>query len=245
MAITVTYADDNDGTGGVLTIAGSAGGSSNAVYVSEYAGSNVSRAVRLLATRVGDGTMAYVVAQSGPFLVFVVNQSGSTFSYTAPQVFRAGDGEESPHMQIAEALREMIIDMALPGVSADPSAHRVTKVGARIQDMLDADKKCVFYIPTQEAISYMDNAFDTVEYPVNVVISRVAGQELTKGLADILKARFMTHFLFGAVPIPDLPWVHTVDYRPGVINDASQWLQNYDVSVFTLVGITEVSGGII
>ena len=244
MAITVTYADDNNGTGGVLTIAGSASGSTNYVYVSEYSGGNVDRDVRLLGQRTGDGIIAYVVAQSGPFLVVVLNEASSV-TWSLPQVFRAGDGEESPHMQVCQALREMILDMAMPGLSTDPDSHRITKVGAKIQDVLDASKKCVFYIPTQESISNMDNTYDSVEYPVNVVISRAAAQELTKGLGDVLKARFMTHVLFGSVPIPDLEWVHTVDYRPGVINDASQWLQNYDVSVFTLVAITEISGGII
>lgn len=244
MAITVTYADDNDGTGGVLTIAGSVSGSTNSVYVSEYTGGNVSRAFRLLGTRSGDGTINYVVAQSGAFLVSVVNNAASVITFSVPQVFRAGDGEPSLHMQVCIALREMILDMALPGVSADPDSHLICKIGAKIQDVIDTDGKCVFYIPTQEGISYLDNTYDSMELPVNIVVTKAAGFDLVIGLADALKARELTHQLFGAVPIPDMPNIHTVDYRPGVINDASQWLQKYDVNVFTLVALTEVAGGI-
>ena len=244
MAISVSYLDDNDGTGGVLTVAGSSVSSTNYVYASQFAGGNVRREMFQVGSRTGDGVVPYVVTQSGPFLVAVVSE-GADVKWSVPQVFRAGDGVEAPHMQVCVALREMILDMALPGLSANPASHKIAKVGAKIQDVLDTDGKGVFYIPTQESLSYADNTFDAVEYPVNVVMTRSAAQELSKGLGDVLKARFAIHVLFGSIPIPDIPWVHTVDYRPGVINDATQWLQKFDVSVVTLVALTEISGGII
>lgn len=245
MAISLTYVDDNDGTGGILTVSGTtAGVSVNTVYVSEYTGGENNRAFRVLGTRVGDGTVLYVVSQSGPFMVHGVSNTAGVVEFSAPKVFRAADGVDSLHYRVAAAFREMVLAMALPGVTADPDSHLVCKIGARIQDLMDEDKKCVFYIPTQESISYMDNTFDQMEFPVNVVVAKESGQDLVKGLQDTLKARQLTHWMFGAVPIPDLPEVHTVDYRPGVINDASQWAQKYEVMVMTLVALSEQSGGI-
>ena len=244
MAVALTYVDDNDGTGGVLTVSGSSVGSVNTIYVSEYTGGENGRAFRVLGDRVGDGTVPYVVAKSGPFLAHVVSNAAGVVSFSEPKVFRAADGVDALHHRVAAAFREMVLSMALPGVSTDPDAHLVCKIGARIQDLLDEDKQCVYYIPTQESISYMDNSFDTMEFPVNVVIAKESGQDLVKGFRETLKARELTHWMFGAIPIPDLPEVHTVDYRPGVINDASQWAQKYEVMVMTLVAISEQGGGI-
>jgi hypothetical protein len=105
--------------------------------------------------------------------------------------------------------------------------------------------ECVYYIPTQESFSYMDNAYASVAMPVNVVIIRQSASRLKEGMRNIMIAREDFNNAFSVSPLPDLPEVHTVDVRPGPVNDLGAWTQAWDVSILQLIGRSEQIDGIL
>lgn len=80
--VTITVADNADGTGGVATLSGSTGGATNNVYVS--ADSPIS--FSLAGTRSGDGTVALSLV-AGDYLAYVDSVVGSLSSRSAPYEF--------------------------------------------------------------------------------------------------------------------------------------------------------------
>ncbi len=89
-----------------------------------------------------------------------------------------------------------------------------------------------------------DNLYDTVQFPINMVLNKKSAHSLYLGLSDILKARELVHRSFSGCPLPDVEEVHTVDLQPGAIADPSRWAQNFDASVLRFVAVSEQLGGI-
>jgi hypothetical protein len=238
-----SYSDRNDNTGGTVTITGSAGGSANTLYVSRFQGTHRNRPFEIAGTRTGNGTIS-VSGESGPFLAYVLNVAGSTVTTSIPKCFRIGDGIRSLHERIVDSVREFILGLALPGVTADPDLHLKAKVGAKLKEVLNGNPDCVYYLPAAETFGVGDNSFDTVLYPVNVVFNRMSGHGLVEGLSNLLKSRELAGQAFSGSPLPDVPEVHTLEIRPGIVIDPSRWELNYDASMMTFVGVSEQAAGI-
>lgn len=79
MAITLTIADAEDGTGGTATISGTAVGSTNTLYRAHFQGlDGVPLAWETVGSRSGDGTIAASTPVRNYYLWYVKNVDGST-----------------------------------------------------------------------------------------------------------------------------------------------------------------------
>lgn len=233
----ISFADNRNGTGGVITVTGSSAGAVNTLYVSRFAGTNDSRTFVEAGTRVGDGTIA-VTLETGPFLASLVSATSSDIEFTDPIVFRVTNEDVSMHYRVAEAIREFFLDLALPGLPSNPDLHVITKVGAKLTSLIEANNACVMYIPTQETFEASSNSDAEVAYPVDVVIHIKSGNTLRANIDNIMQTRDIAAFSLKAEPIPDIPEIHTVDVQPGILIDPAKWALNYDVSVITFIART-------
>lgn len=77
MPITLTIADNGNGTGGVATIAGSPGGSSNELFRAQFQGAEGNLIWQSAGTRVGDGTIAFSVTPRNYWLWYVKSTNGT------------------------------------------------------------------------------------------------------------------------------------------------------------------------
>lgn len=244
MALTITVADNGDGSGAVFTVAGSQPGSANVVWVSRFQGSNAERPFQSAGTRSGDGTVAWG-GEIGCYLATVISTSAGAAAASEPIAFCVTDGTLSLYERVLEAVREFVLALALPGVASDPAKHRVCKIGAKLQELLRTGEEAVYYIPAAESFEYSDNAYATVSLPVNVVLISKSGSTLRGGLRELLLAREDCHLSFDASPLPDVPEIHTVDVQPGAVIDPGNWAQGYDVSVMTFIAKSEQVDGIL
>lgn len=234
----ITFADSGNGTGGVVTVSGTSSSAINKLYISRFAGSNRSRTFELAGTRTGDGTIA-VATSTGPFLAILTSATAVEIEFTDPIVFRVTDSEVPLHYRVCEAIREFMLDLALPALPTDPDLHVIAKVGAKFKELIGNNDAIVFYIPTQEGIESASNSDSTVSYPVDVVMHVKSGNTLRANIREIMLSREIAAFSLRAEPLPDLPEIHTVNVQPNLLIDVSKWALNYDVSVITFVALTE------
>ena len=234
----ITFSDSANGTGGTITVSGTGSGATNKLWISRFLGSNTNRSFVLEGTRTGNGTIA--VAESvGAYLAVLVSTDGATVEVSEPLCFRVTDGEDPLHWKVAQAIREFIIAAALPGLPTNPELHVVTKLCARLEEVVKSNPACVYYVPTSESYEYLDNMTSTVKYPVVMVLNMESKQSLTGKLKDILAMRQYGGLGFEACALPDVPEVHTVEVEPGGVIDPAKWALNYDVSVMTFTAVSE------
>jgi hypothetical protein len=76
MAVTLTIVDNQDGTGGVATVAGSGVSATNTLYRLGFDGTPASRAYTLVGSRTGDGTIAIGVTGHYLFTLTTTGEAG-------------------------------------------------------------------------------------------------------------------------------------------------------------------------
>lgn len=240
----LAFTDNEDGSGGVFVVTDSAVGDVHTVFVSRFMGSNTDRPFAPVGSRSGNGSVAFA-GVNGCYIAHLGTVNGGVASLSTPSVFRITDGAVSLYERVLEATREFVLALALPGVPTDPSKHQIAKVGAKLKELLRGGDECVFYIPTAEEISGADNAFISVEYPVNVVFYLKGNNSLRGKLSELLIAREDLFNSIEASPLPDVPEIHTVRARPGAVTDHEAWGQGMDVSFMTFTAVGEQKDGIL
>ena len=239
----LTFSDNRNGTGGVFQITGSSG-SNNTLWVSQFHGSNSARTFAAVASRTSDGPVSWP-GGNGCYMAHVASLWGTQLSLSSPIVFRITNGSLSLYEQVLIAVREHVLSLALPLVTNDPSKHVICKMGAKLQELMRQSSDCVYYIPTAESFSGSDNAYVSVALPVNVIFYTRTGSSLREGLSELLIAREDANLSFAASPLADLPQIHSVECKPGVVTDPGQWAIGYDVSVLQFIAYSEQIDGIL
>ncbi|AMV35642.1 hypothetical protein VN12_26355 [Pirellula sp. SH-Sr6A] len=240
----LAFTDNQDGTGGVFVVTGSAVGDNHTVFVSRFMGSNTDRSFAPVGSRAGNGSVAFA-GVVGCYIAHLATINGTDVAFTTPSVFRITNGAVSLYERVLEAVREFVLSLGLPGVPADPSSHQIAKVGAKLKDMLRGSDECVFYIPTAEEISGEDNSFISVEYTVNVIFYLKGSNSLRGKLSELLVAREDLFNSIESVPLPDVPEIHTVKAKPGAVTDHNAWGQGMDVSFMTFTAVGEQKDGML
>lgn len=212
---------------------------------SKYAGGAANGPIVPAGSRVGDGVIA-VPLTVGPYHGFVINDDASVITYSAPIGFRVHDANKALHERCAYAIRDFIMGLSIDGVPLDPDLHVVTKVGAKLEQVIRGSdpKQAVYYIPSKESYSRLDNQYDTVRLPVVVALMRESGQQLVGGFSEVMWYREIVHRSMSCCDL-GLPEVHTVEIQPGAVIDPGRWLKNYDTSVTTFSFLSEQPAGLV
>ena len=241
------YIDAATGAGGFALIQGSAPGDTHTVWVSRYAGGIRNDLYQNAGTQAGDGQLPITLGP-GPYHGFLQTINGGVQSFSAPIGFRVQDGMQAIHFRLALALKDFVLGLSIPGVPDSEDMHVVAKVGAKLEAVMREananQKEAVYYIPVSESYTPHDNGFDSVQYPVVVILISKSGQRLYDGLQEILRWRQLMHANMGRCAQLGMPEIHSMDIRPGAVVDPNRWLENYDASVLTIIGNSERPHGL-
>jgi hypothetical protein len=169
--IGLSFVDNGDGTGGVLTISGSPAGSNNTVYYLMFAGGVATGDFQVGPSRVGDGIVPIAIPP-GPYHAFVLSDNGGAVTVGAPFGFRTSDNAPSLHERFGMAVRDYIIGLNIKGLPTLPSHHVFVKVGAKLAEVLEGTPAdgAMYYIPVAENGVPADNQFNSLRFPVVVAL---------------------------------------------------------------------------
>lgn len=242
--VALAVSDNGDGSGGVITVSGNNPVDAS-IYTSYFAGSIAQRSWNLLGVVNGDGPIALPTTDMGGYTALAIAADGNL---ATPVNFRLTDGTDPLHWQIMQSVREYVMGLSLPSVSADPDNHAVVKLPYRPDEELNLETElretCVFYFPVAETYRAHTNEDDTVVYGVNVLFIRKLEKRLFEGLKEMLSDRQLFGQSMSACPIPDVEEVHTVEITPGSVYLPEHWKNSFDCSNMVFRCFSEQPNGV-
>jgi hypothetical protein len=229
---TLTVVDNGDGSGAVATIAGSAVGSSNTVYGTNWP--DVAWASK--GSRTGNGTVALSVAV-GPWWFYVKSvdtEGGGGTADSAIVHVLVTDGTQSVLFRILQAARTLIRNLALPGV---------TSAGIEYQKLpwdRSGIKPGIWIYPVKESPKAGTNERSDLEYPIEVVFARVSNQNLTDSMETFTDWRQRLRHAFtpksGYRPIADVvSEVYSTRVEPGETYWPTGFTAQHDVGSLRVI----------
>lgn len=171
MAVTLTVSDNADGTGGVATISGTAGGTTT-IYRSSFNGLMKAYSWTSVGTVAGNGTLAVATVGYWVWLAVNVNSGVTTFSSLYYQ--NLSNATDSVHYNIMEAVKNRIQSIGLTGIK--DNRYFVRWIPRPLQNV-DGKPPYVYICPIgveQDASVLM--AQDDIGYPVGVFLVDGADQ---------------------------------------------------------------------
>lgn len=247
---TITVADNADGTGGVITVTGSSGGSANQVFT------NSPRTGLWIAgnSRVGDGTIA-VPVNAGYYWIYVLSTLAgqSTISNVLRTAFTLSltAVRAQIHTAVVAGLQDIVNAGKLPGI-ADPT--RVLSFWG-VPDWRQIDLgslPCVLAIGSgKDPAMHGTNIMDDYGHPVLIDYVDGAGDDFTMtpgGIFDLARERIKKFFIrqrLTAVTLGGFPVHYDTSFEPGPIVDFRPKPSfRFAVSEFTLRFTTREARGI-
>ncbi|WP_417744842.1 hypothetical protein [Rosistilla oblonga] len=179
-----------------------------------------------------------VTLDAGPYYASVLNDG----TFYGPVPFRVTDGDSGHHWQVAEAVRRFVLSLNLPGMTADPDLHRIHKLPLRsMVELSNAAKdgiEGVHYWPIAETVGAGDNNRSDVGYPVQIAWVKSNLRRLSVN-SEWLIARERLRNSMGVCPLPDAPFVHSVEVRPMTLYSDEAFDLSVDLQSLIFVGRTE------
>lgn len=207
MAITATWADNEDGTGGVMTIAGSTGGTSNTLTKSAWTGNAGTLSFSAAGSRTGDGTIS-VSASDANYVFLLVNDNGGTITTVVVYGAVTGGATTSVLYRIMTAMQTQIVALSLEDVS---SANVVVKWLPRDLDSSVDPKPMIVICPAplpENDQSYL-TATDHIGYPVLVASLNAQNQDYDDNIArnTLHRQKIRQEFISqGLVGVPEVQY---------------------------------------
>jgi len=234
MGISLTIADNQNGTGTVATFTGSDPASSNALFAVDVPSLTLGIGVPAwvsYGTRIGDGTIAMPVPP-GYFWAYATNQLGAGFITVIPPVlFSATLSPLSWWDQIANAAQAKIQALGLAGISSK-------NVMVRMLPWPPVESyPCVYLVEEneQETLQVSTNLTDDKEYPVRVLFkdrADAAGYDRKRTTYNLWRQQILT--AFENRRLPGVPSVYMCKVQPTVMIDPNLPQYQFVVSGMTL-----------
>lgn len=236
MALALAVSDNQDGSGALATITGSAGGSANSVYTQAIGAT----AWTLSGTRTGDGTVSLSLAQDSSYLSYTASVSGGVTTLSNVVLFTVTNATDSPHWRFLTAVSAKIAGLTMAGSPNANMMQRLTTQEAmeksqQIWVTADEDMKEMIYPPL------ITNLAKGVAYPAMVAVYDRRDALDSSMDRTYLKWRFQLLEAFRqGDPLPINPGsaMTTVDER-SILNKASLRFQNIK-SFFVVWGMVSV-----
>ena len=225
MALSLTVTDNQDGTGAVATVQGSDAGESNVLYCAAWPGESWQAG----GGRIGDGQVPLALPR-GPWWAYVLS-AGTLISDLVH--FRVTDGTESIYRQCLDAVRDVIVGLALEGL--EPSNIVIRKFAWNGEHVTPG----IFCCPAADRPQYATNRRDDVDYPIQVVIVRAGNRQLTDHLNTTLLWREQIRLAFAALlrggpALPGVEEVYTTRIEPGAVHDWGAFQAMWDIGSLTI-----------
>lgn len=233
-APTLSFADNADGTGAVVTIAGSAAGSTNTVYVADWTGGFIPAAYVSRGSRTGDGTVSLAIA-NGYHWGYVSSATTGGMSVSAVYGFRSTSGAVSVFEQCLNAVLAKMQSLTLTGLAA--ANMKISKFPWRRILPTPADGGAVIS-PLRDSLQPVTSGQNDLAYEVLVTIWKPANQDLTANITNHLNWRQTAMDAFqvvsGQAALAGVSGIYNVEVIPGIVFDEASFMGQYDAEQFTL-----------
>jgi hypothetical protein len=222
-APTFTVADNGDGSGGVVTVAGSTPGSTNTFLAAPWSGGFAAAAFVSQGSRTGDGTLN-ISPGTGYFWGLVRSEKSGQSTDSAVRGFQITSAAQAVYYRCLAAVAARIQTLGLAGVAGSSVVVRKTPWNRRLT------KPGVFVTPTREAsFAAATNLRDSVPYGVQITIVRAANEDLSGGLDTALAWREQIARALRQNTLAGVDEVYTVELEPGPVLDSASFGEQYDV----------------
>lgn len=220
---TFTVADNANGTGGVVTIAGSTAGSTNTFYAALWTGGFVGASFSSYGSRTGNGTIPIATA-NGYWWGFVRSELSGLFVDSLVAGFRTTLGGESVYYRCLTAVAAKIQALNLSGIAGSSIAVR------KLPWNRNNATPGIYVTPTREvSFKAATNERDDVPYGVQVTVVRASNESLTDGLSTQLAWREQIARALRQEALVGVAEVYTVELEAGSVIDDASFAQHYDV----------------
>ena len=220
----ITAADNADGTGATITVAGSSGGAVS-LFKASLVDGVVSASFAAAGSRTGNGTV--VVAGVGSFWIYGVEAA------TASPVigYRAtASASDSDWSDILDATVARIQSLSLTGIASSKVVKQ--KLPWNFKAMTEG----VYVSPIRESVANgPTNQRDDIGYGVQVTTFLATNRSLTTGLDTDLNWRDRISAAFRhTIPVGLSGLVHDVNEEPGPVIDPGAFAKDFDAGTLVL-----------
>lgn len=226
MPVTFTIADNADGTGAVVTVAGSTAGSTNTFYVQAVDGELGTSTWSTPGNRTSDGTIA-ITTDVGYYFGYVHSNAAGTVTLSPLVYFNITDGDTSVHYRCMTAAQSRIQGLLLDGISN--SDIIVRKMGTDRNIGVEFITRYPAIILSSNGIEDQPpnagtNIRDDVGYPVICSVIAKDQVELEKNHEKYLKWREQINRAFRGQRLPGVSEIYIGRVQPAQIADIPSWL---------------------
>jgi hypothetical protein len=241
---TITWVDSANGTGGVLTITGSTGGSTNTVYSQAPGGTTwTSRG-----SRVGDGTITLSLT-AGYYHLHVSSSSGGIAVSNIIIMAPVSSDDEAVHERCVDAVVSLARTLATAG-----SLPLITDSTTQVHDSIDLDPSIFTNIPLPALVAApkgvathggVVNERDDIGYPVPLIIVDRNGAEMDEHRDDYLLLRERLDRYFRNQPLTGVPEIiNCIVDDTQVFEYPKEWEYQWMISTVMLRFISREARGI-
>ncbi|MCK9356398.1 MAG: hypothetical protein M0R22_04510 [Dehalococcoidia bacterium] len=177
---TATWADDGDGTGGVVTITGSLATATNTIYLQTFDGELGTATWTSHGSRTGNGTVS-VTANTGHYLMQVVSVLGAESLPSVVHYIAVTSSTEAVQYQCMTAIQVKVQALSLSGVA---TASVVIREVPSKQDMT---LPAVVIAPQKPTVTGITNVSDDYTYGIFIAIFAADNRALTANTAKYAK----------------------------------------------------------
>lgn len=230
MAITLTVADNADGTGAVATIAGSAGGTTNTVYAQLVDATGLrSPTFTSVGSRSGDGTVNLTLAPAY-YWAHVSNLSGSTTTVSNMAYFAVTDATEAVLERCLDAVKARLEGLVMAG-----------QLNARVYDQTVLNDKVVQYpaviLSLEQEVEQQPGILtgrDDIGYGIRLAVVDRIDADYTAKRATLLMWRQQIFRALRQQRLAGVTEVYQVKIEPGPVVDWNA-AQGYQYHVSSMV----------
>lgn len=256
MGLGLTATDNQDGSGVLVTVTGSDGGSTNTVYASQPFQQGVNPPLWAAAgTRTGDGTLTVPLA-AGYYFLFAGGTVGGLAAISPPVQTFASLAVLPVQAQVELAIQAKIQALNLAGLVTPPGtlpAPQVYRYGTLLKTMFGSAIQCPAVVvsptPIGETNAHSMTGADDIGYPVTVTI---VDRTQPQNAAPVSTYELWRQQIFRAIRNQRLDTASSVMTVTGSMHTAKygsvmQWIppdNEYMVSVLSFVAVSREPRGV-
>lgn len=191
-SLTLSVADNGDGTGGMASIVGARASATVSLFLSPFSGGlGAAGSWTPSGQRTGNGTIG-ITAPPGHYFAYAVAAAADPPAVSAPVYVALTDNTQSPHYQCLLAAQARVQALSLPGLAAESVIWRKLPLDRLLGASQPTSLPCVLLTPVKESMDPAQglSALDDVVYGVQCTIVAADNQEPT------LQANFAQYTLW-------------------------------------------------
>lgn len=242
MALTVTIADNLDGTGGVATVAGSTVGSTNTLYRAEFRGHAGPSLFASAGTRTSDGTITLSTGPMRTFYLWYVKSVSGAVESVSPVVCQALTDEsyEAVRTRLIAAVIDTLKLLGLEGIDDSAIVFRADE-----QDPCQQwPAAMVLFDPTPDVYAGGTNIRDDLGYGIKVAFQDRSDRRSGANVDKWARWRELGERAFRNQRLTGVSESVTCFIEPSVTADPAPPIYEQVVSSFTIRAVCREVRGI-